>query len=204
MELSISNEEKNDIRFLIRSGTSDGVDSMYKELFLNNAYKELFSLYNKKLTNTLDESFVIYNMAWVCKNLNRIELSKRYLNEIKEILEPQKSNYKTQMAMVLWLYIELNRSELTKEELLKIYKELYEQTKHLGELDDKVLGIKANISLLEGNYDEVINIFKICLENEYIDMASNFLKDIKTEDKNLYNKINKIYRQFNAVNNTLS
>ncbi|WP_291566821.1 MULTISPECIES: hypothetical protein [unclassified Clostridium] len=202
--MELSNEEKNNIRFLIRSGTSDGIDNMYKELFLNNAYKELFFLYNKSLTNTIDKHFVIYNMAWVCKNLSRNELAKRYLNEIKEILEPQKSNYKTQMTMVLWLYIELNRSELTKEELLKIYKELYKETKCLGETNDKVLGIKANISLLEGDYEEVINIFKICLENEYIDMASNFTKDIKKEDKNLYNKINKIYKQFNVVNNTLS
>lgn len=200
----VSNEEKNNIRFLLRNGTLDGVDSVYKELFLNNAYKELFLLYNRNLTNTLDKYFVIYNMAWACKNLNRFELAKKYLNEIKEILEPQKSNYKTQMTRVLWLYVELNRSELTKEELLKIYKELYEVTKHLEETDINVLGIKANISLLEGKHEEVINIFKICLENEYIDMTSNFLKDIKKEDKILYNKINKIYKQFNVANNTLS
>lgn len=172
-----------------------------KELLAVNdkgSIKKLFKLYNCDLEDMDDKYFVLINLAIISKRNKNFDGAKIYLNEIINILN-MCDGFEMEKAVSLWLYIELKKNELTKDELLEIYTNIYNNIKHLGEDDENVLATKGNIAFLNNDYEGILDIFKSCLDRQYIQTSTAILKELYEKNTIIYNKAIRIEKSLNAI-----
>lgn len=149
--------------------------------------KKLFKLYNANLETIDDKYFVLINLAITNKRYGNLDTALTYLNELLTILD-KTNDYKMEKAISLWLYIELKKNDLTKDELLNTYYKVYDNIKHLGEYDENVLATKGNIAFLIGDYNAILDIYKDCLNRQYIGTSTAILNELKNTNALIYNK----------------
>lgn len=181
--MKITVEEKAEIKELLLTDRRMGI-------------QRLFKLKNSNLDEIQDIFWVTFTLSLMYKKEENFEISKFYIDELMVIMEDANESLRYEKALTLWLYIELN-NKLTKDELLKIYSTIYENIKFLGDDNEKVLGVVGNIHMLNNEYDEVLNIFNICLKRQYIETVDSILDDFKKKNEIYYAKAMYIKSNYN-------
>lgn len=173
----LSKEQKNDIRWLTKSGDYD------------IAYKSLFKLYNSNIKKITDRWFVSYNLTLVCKKLDRIEEAKKYSIITKDIIENEDEWLMTERGMTLWLYIELNKNDIHSDELLKSYIKLKKYFEIVEADEELIIGINCSISFLRKEYDVVIDILNYCLDRHYIHTINSIKLEAQKVSSKIHNRV---------------
>lgn len=161
-----------------------------KSLLLSDSkigMRELFKLKNSNLERVEDKYYVLFSLALMNKRERNMDLARAYIEELKPIMDKASDSYRMDKAMTLWLYIELHK-DISRDDLLRIYKNIYENIKHLGEDDEKVLGVVGNIHILNNEYDSVLIIFDICLQRQYIETIDSILNEFREKNQIYYRK----------------
>lgn len=198
---------------LINSIVENEVFKCFKDGDFKTGEKILRKL-SFRLNNESTETkrLVLHNLAWVQEELGRVELAKKNIVIIKDIIENDEEYKRKNIGnyyLVLGLYIELFKNEITVEEKIKInqekYKSCWDNKKYLAE----ALLSKFDICFLkddiEGMVDVIEEIHSYVMEDIYIDSESkekndkirdqlkevrgNVLGTLKEKDERKYNEL---------------
>lgn len=177
---------------------------------------------NNESTET--KRLVLYNLAWVQDELGQVELAKKNIIIIRDIIENDEEYKRKNIEnyyRVLGLYTELFKDELTIEEKNKInqekYRSCYDNTEYLAE----ALVSKFDICFLkddiEGMIDVIEEIHNWVMEDIYIDNGSkekndkirnqlkevrgNVLDSLRGKDERKYNEL--FEELFNSTNSSI-
>lgn len=179
---SLLMSEKNDIRFLMRSGDFE------------QAYKKLFRCFNKQYESVGDNWFVLYYLSYVCKQLREISKSKYYVEILRDYIY-QFKDYNTEKCWALWLYIEINKDSMSKEQLNNEYDKLIEGF-NLPNDSEKIIGLKNSKDVINRNFENVKKNFLKCLEKHYIDTVKAMINEIKDINLELYKEFDKLFMEY--------
>lgn len=163
-------------------------NKVVKHYMMNNfyeSYRILFKLYNKELKGVGDKIFVLYNMALISKKMDRLEESKKYIDEAM-IYVRDKDGFNTEKCHIMWLYIELNKSEISKDKLIEYYQSIKNNYYYYDDESEVILGIDLSIGLLKEDFAEVENILNKCFSKGYIQTYKNTLKELEQTNKDMY------------------
>lgn len=176
----------------------------YEENGLEKARDELKKLYLKeyyKLHDIEDKRLILYNLAVAEKDLKNFESVKLYSKILKDEMD-KVPNYKTGdtgclYARMLMNYTESHKSELSKEELKGYYEfcykvnEKYNDVKENGYLAKLIA--KFNLSLLNENFNTVLEVVKDVIHNninkQYAEALIGFKNDLKNVDEAFYEQV---------------
>lgn len=174
--------------------------------------------------NTETKRLVLYNLAWVQDELGRVELAKKNIVMIRDIIENDEEYKRENIEnyyRVLSLYIELFKDEITVEEKIKINQEKYNCCYDKTEQLSGALISKFNIASLKNDTDEMVDVIQEIhnwiMEDIYIDSESkekndkirNQLKEVrrtsllelKEKDIHAYNEL--FEELFNSTNSSI-
>lgn len=122
--------------------------------------------------------FLNYEMALIYRKMGKYELCNKYLDIIDNLLSEEKElieYHREKQFKTLWLRIENNRKNYTAKYLYKLYSRLLRVYKDFDDDDIHKISAKANIYEITKDYNGLIDLYYVCLENNYV----SILNDIK-------------------------
>ena len=129
--------------------------------------------------------FLCYETALIYRKLGKRELCNKYLDIIDEILVRDTQLvefYKPQLFKTLWLRIENNRNNYTMKYLYKLYNRLLRVYKDFDDDDIHKISAKASMCEITKDYNGLIELYDICVENNYISITNDIKKVLENNN----------------------
>lgn len=165
-----------------------------QELFIMEKFdkvtRKLIKINNRGYNHVLDKHFIFKNLALTYKKLNRVEISKYYLNLGLNNIESEKLVSPVEYYELQWLNVELNKDLLSSEQMLVIYEDMHEYYKEIKHKRNEI-GVLINIYKLQNKFDEIPNLIYEIDNFEDIDMKDmikDILQECRTFGDTYYNK----------------
>lgn len=138
---------------------------------------------------TKDKLFLNYNLAWVYKKKQEIELAQYYINNNLKIFNENNSykiTYKVEYYNFLWLYAELNKDHMSKLEYNNIFLQIHKYHKKMSNKRFSY-GAIQKIVFNTGSDEKIINFVKKIIDTDgCMEIATDMVEDCKDLEDHIY------------------
>ncbi len=129
--------------------------------------------------------FLCYETALIYRKLEKYELCNKYLDEVDKILTKDTQLvefYKARLCKTIWLRIENNKDSYNTKYLYKLYYRILRLYKDFDEDDTHIISAKASIAELSKDYNTLIELYNVCVKNNYISIMNDIKKVLENNN----------------------